>query len=374
MKRSFKVILLCVLAALFTFTACTTAPTESQNGSEALSDAQSAGYETSDTVSTEESTDMIDRTWPYVTGTFIQPWAFSGYTEKKWENHLETLLEAGIDTVIVQWSCTTPYGKFSDAYFNAAPSDDQKAPGGYTEYAVMIPRLLKVSEEMGVKVFLGLNIADEWWTEAASQPDWYRNQAEVGKQVAHSLYDLYKEKYPNAFAGWYFAWEYYNGLGYVDQAAEFLNLYLDELTLIDPELPLMLSPFVRNSVDVQATEAEWKAIFAKTRFREGDIFCCQDAVGAGHITIDQMDGYFAALKRVCDTVDGLVFWANNENFDQSTWTPAPLERFVRQMNIASKYVSGYVTFAYSHYYAPDIIGTDDYHNEYVKYYNTGSLD
>lgn len=168
MKRSFKVILLCVLAALFTFTACTTAPTESQNGSEALSDAQSAGYETSDTVSTEESTDMIDRTWPYVTGTFIQPWAFSGYTEKKWENHLETLLEAGIDTVIVQWSCTTPYGKFSDAYFNAAPSDDQKAPGGYTEYAVMIPRLLKVSEEMGVKVFLGLNIADEWWTEAAS--------------------------------------------------------------------------------------------------------------------------------------------------------------------------------------------------------------
>lgn len=83
MKRSFKVILLCVLAALFTFTACTTAPTESQNGSEALSDAQSAGYETSDTVSTEESTDMIDRTWPYVTGTIYSALGVFGvYGEK----------------------------------------------------------------------------------------------------------------------------------------------------------------------------------------------------------------------------------------------------------------------------------------------------
>jgi hypothetical protein len=77
-------------------------------------------------------------------------------------------------------------------------------------------------------------------------------------------------------------------------------------------------------------------------------------VGAGHIKIDELDKYFAALKNAVDTKPELTFWANNENFTISDWSSAPLSRFVEQMKISSKYVENHVTFAYSHYYSPDM--------------------
>ena len=164
----------------------------------------------------------------------------------------------------------------------------------------------------------------------------------------------------------------YNGMsGYETKAGEFLNMYLDPLTELDASMPMLLSPYVRSSGgNAKKAEEEWKKVFATANFREGDIFCCQDAVGAGHITINQLDAYFAALKAAVDTEEGLIFWANSENFTQD-FQSAYLSRFLRQMEIARPYVSGYVTFAYSHYYAKDYNGKAAFHRAYKYYYDTG---
>lgn len=324
----------------------------------------------------ETSEEPMIKTWPCLSGTFLQPWAFTAMSDERWEAHLGYLLEAGIDTVIVQWVAETPYGKLSSLYYPSKLSIEKAA--GYAEANRLLPGLLKAAEKTGVKVFVGLNLSDEWWNFACTKDDWNKMQSGLGIDMAKEIYELYKKEYPNALHGWYFAWEMFNGMiGYETKAADFLNMYLDPLNELDPSMPMMLSPFVRASGgNAAAAGREWTKVFSLTHFRKGDIFCCQDAVGAGHITIGQLDGYFAALKEAADTKDGLLFWANNENFTKD-YQPRPVKEFLEQMKIAQPYVSGFVTFAYSHYYSPDVPGkafNRTYHDAYVKYYNTGSPD
>ncbi|MEG2003044.1 MAG: DUF4434 domain-containing protein [Clostridia bacterium] len=317
----------------------------------------------------ESSMEQSQKTWPYVTGTFLQPGAFASFGKNQWKTHFKNLLEVGIDTVIVQWTSTTPYGKFIDAFY---PSEYAKTHKGneYSEKPMMLENMLSVAEEMKIKVFVGLNISDEWWEFAASKSEWNKLQGEVGIESAK---EIYKQKYPKALHGWYFAWEMFNGMmGYEDKAAELLNCYLDPLKVLDASMPLMLSPYVRsNGGDAKKAGEEWTKVFKTANFREGDIFCCQDAVGAGWIKIDQLDSYFSELKKAVETEKGLHFWANNENFDQSDWSSAYIDRFVQQMNIASKYVENYITFAYSHYYAKDFNNKGAFHRAYKLYYDTG---
>ena len=343
----------------------------SEEPSEAVSD------EPSDTESSEESEEppVPVKTWPTLSGTFIQPGSFASFTVERWERHLNNLLEAGIDIVIVQWTSETPYGKLKSLYYPSSLTFEKEA--SCSIQPKLLPNLLTAAEKLGVKVFVGLNLSDEWWSFACSKEDWNSMQSSLGVEMAKEIYTLYKEQYPNALYGWYFAWEMFNGMsGQEAKAASFLNQYLDPLNKLDPSMPLMLSPFIRASGGTaSAAGKEWKTVFSQTHFRKGDIFCCQDAVGAGWINISQMDGYFAALKEAVDSKPGLLFWANNECFTKD-YQPRPVSEFLKQMQIAQPYVSGYVTFAYSHYYSPDIPGkvaNRTYHDAYIRYYETGDL-
>ncbi|HPE95181.1 MAG TPA: DUF4434 domain-containing protein, partial [Bacillota bacterium] len=153
-----------ILALLLSFSllgmlcGCGAVPAESPEDSDpTTSEASEATSETvSETVS--ETSDETSggggdvKTWPYVTGTFIQLPAFTSYTEVMWKKHFNYLLGVGIDTVILQWCATTPYGKFSDAFYPASPEASDQSDS-YKEYKAVIPRILKVAQEMGVKVF-----------------------------------------------------------------------------------------------------------------------------------------------------------------------------------------------------------------------------
>ncbi len=359
-----------IFCMIFTLTALSGCGETSTDTSEELSSDVNPSSEISEiseddeSSGTEESSEEeIERTWPYVTGDFIQPWAFSSLSSKKWDEHCDYLKEAGIDTIILQWSVTDTDGVLDGAYYPC------KLDGKNFNY-VMIDRMLESCEKKGIKVFMGLNAPSNWFEKVLADVEWYTREGELGIRVAKDLYDKYKEKYPNAFYGWYFNPEYYGGIGYTKEGADFLNIYLDGLTEIDPSLPMLLSPFLRSAYTPEETRDEWIEIFKNTHFRDGDIFCCQDSVGAGGIPLKMLDRYFACLKEAVDTKEGLHFWANNENFT-TTGKSSEMERFVSQLEISDKYVEGHVTFAYSHYYAPDIAGTDRFHNEYVTYYNTG---
>lgn len=320
---------------------------------------------------------MINTRTP-LTGTFLQPGAFTSYDDEKWGNHMKYLLEAGIDTVIIQWVANTPglevtFAAYPTALAEKYPSQEYK---GGSEY--IVEGCLKAAQKHGIKVFLGLNGSPEWWSQFVNNEQWNTSQAELGNEIADELYELYKSKYPDSFYGWYYVWEMYNGMSGKEKAcSDMMNINLRHLTVLDPTMPLMLSPFVRlDGGTAKEAGEEWARFFATTDFRPGDIYCSQDAVGAGWMEIEHVEDYFREIKKAIDKKPGLLFWANNENFtdtavvknspkDGPRFIPAPVERFIKQMELTDPYVSGHVTFAYSHYYAPDR-NPPEHHNEFVS--------
>ncbi len=332
----------------------------------------------SDETSTDEGGEEVENQpivrpedYPTLCGGFMQPGAFKQYSDKQMQDHLQTMYEAGMDILILQWSFDTAGDHVTSAYFDAS------FPGTYDKSGKsLLETILKAAEKVGMKVFVGLNNNDEWWQKGVTDKAWLTTQAELGLEGATQIYNIFKEKYPNALYGWYFVLEFYNmraNATMLDNAAYVLNQYRNGLAEIDGEMPMMLSPFISSAgTGPQETGEMWKTVFANTDFREGDIFCCQDSVGAGHVTMEELESYYKAIREAIDTKEGLHFWANNEDFTQSTWTTAPLDRFIEQLRITAPYVEAHVTFAYSHYQHPDM-GKMGHHLAYKTYFETGEL-
>ena len=314
--------------------------------------------------------------YPTLCGSFMQMSAFKGYSYDRMRTHLQNMYDVGIDTLILQWTFENTSDGVVSVFFEDGFDVSKKAQGFDDSGSELLETILKAAESIGVKVFIGLNENAEWWQTSVTSRTWIENQADIGLDGAKQMYDKYKSLYPNAFCGWYFVFEFYNlqaPESLLDNAAYLLNLYRDGLYEIDPDMPMMLSPYISASgASPENTQKLWTYVFGKTNFKSGDIFCCQDSVGAGHITIDRLDAYYSAIKNAVDTKEGLKFWANNECFTQTDWSTAPLDRFIEQLNISTKYVEAHITFAYSHYANPDT-GKTGYHLAYKTYYETGKI-
>lgn len=362
--------LLCVfLACIMLLCACT--QVGEQSSTDEMSEASSFEDASSSQITPEESEENTVKNYPVVTGTFLQLWAFSSYTSQQWENHFNKLKEVGIDTVIVQWTATTPYGQFKDCYYGTSLAEDNAA-SDYVCYSSCIYRMFEAAKYTGTKIFLGLNISDEWWSFSSLDAAWSETQATLGVNIASELYEKYYADYTENFAGWYWPWELYNHMSgnMAVTSAQFINMYMEGLTEIDASLPIMLSPFLTENVTPGITEAVWNKFFDTADFRNGDIFCSQDSVGAGYVRLENLESYFEAMSKAVTAEKGLIFWANNENFNPD-FTSADISRFVSQMEITDEYVTGHVTFAYSHYYHPDKYPS--YHQQYKDYYEDGTL-
>ncbi len=349
--------------------------TEASSGAESRTET-SSGTESKTETSEATPGEGETKDYPTLCGGFMQPGAFANHSLQRMKQHLTYMRDVGIDILILQWTFDTAGGKVNRVYFGQSFPASELSATADTSVSGFLDTLLAAAEAVGTKVFIGLNDSAEWWQKGVNDRKWIETQAKLGIEGANQIYAKYAEKYPNAFYGWYFVFEFYNqrcNSTQIENAAYLLNLYRDGLAEITPDMPMMLSPFISASgTKPEQTGKDLAAIFAKTHFREGDIYCCQDSVGAGHIGIDALDGYFKAIKAAVDTKPGLRFWANNEDFTQADWTTAPLTRFVRQLNISHKYVEAHVTFAYSHYQNPDT-GKTGYHNAYKYYYENGKL-
>ncbi len=316
-----------------------------------------------------------------IQGDIIQPVFFLNYSVSQFESHFKKLLNACIDKVIVQWTYdTTGDGTI---YYNSSVFDAK------TKYSSMLENLLKAAENTGIKVFVGLNSDDSWWdTKNAASSTYQQEQALIGTKQAKELYDLYKEKYPNAFYGWYFAYEFYcvNPLYAIGFGTSFdqlnlnwcnmLNTYLDALTLIDDSMPLMLSPYYSDYYGGSKTQTynQWKYFFENTRFRKNDIIAPQDSFGLFGKTIDddtkkqKVEDYIEAFYEASKANTNVEFWLNIELFGRdsnSNLFTCDMDRVKYQIEYAKNYTSNLICFSYTHYF----IGKTN-NNLYIDYLKT----
>lgn len=159
----------------------------------------------------------------------------------------------------------------------------------------------------------------------------------------------------------------------MDCLVDALNMNLDFLHQETEDMPFLLSPFMNSNASTSKECAYmWRYILSKAHFKDGDIFAPQDCIGAGWLTIDVVGEWFKELSEAIPAFPRIEFWANVEMFDQRFWTVSTLGRLKLQMDLLRPYVSGFISFAYSHYYSPDL-KNPLIHNAYVEYIKNGCM-
>lgn len=313
----------------------------------------------------------VPTSYPIADGTFIQDYLVANWDDARWQKEFTVLKEAGMHYLVFAPTLQTDDKDISQTiYPTNLPNVKQKYP------ADLVENCLRNAKIAGLKVFIGLNFNDNWWT-ANNSPEWFYDQMKLGNRVADELVSKYKSRYDETMYGWYWVWEVDN-LNYTtaerqDVLAKSLNLNIDHLNEITPKMPFMLCPFVNHKVGNSVGNRNmWQNIFSQTHFRAGDIFAPQDCVGAGGLELGMVDEWFKDMNQAVKSKPGLLFWSDAETFDQRFWTAAPLDRFVEQMRIVKPYVSNIITFAYSHYYTPFQV-TKGFHETYLQYVKTGVL-
>lgn len=311
---------------------------------------------------------------PVIDGTFIQDWLSQGWDDETWDREFAYLQETGMHYLIVAPTAETVTGGVGRTIYPTELSGFEMKPG----YPDLVEKYLHYAQKYGLKVFIGLNFNDQWWKKGATDRQWLLDEMEKGNRVATELYRKYHSRYPDTFYGWYWVWEVASVGFQLRQQEEALiaalNLQLDHLTALDPNLPFLFCPFMNQRLGTKEQYRDsWIRVFAKTRFRPGDIFAPQDSVGAGGLTIDSFVGWFVELRKAVDTKPGLLFWSDAETFVQEDWSSAPLSRFIRQLNDVAPYVDNIISFAYTHYYSPNLVDPG-FHRTYLDYVNNGTLE
>ena len=367
-KKRLSLLLLSLLC-LSLFTACKPSNANDESSKSAQSEAESM---------TEN-----EKNYPVISGSFIQYDAFLNYSDDKLERHFDYLEEAGIKYLVLYTSAfQNEDGTYSTVYYPSKLAEANKGNNYDASHSDMTERMLEQCKSHGIKAFISPNYSDDGWVNKnISDGTWYKRFSQDSVEVAKEMYALYKEKYGDTFYGWYFVPEFTNYFTnftdeHLNRAAEMLNIYIDGINALDPSMPFLMSPyFVDYSPYSNAKETAevFDKLFSLVHFRKGDIFCPQDCVGSGFLNAQTFTDYFKELKTVIDKHPNLSLWGNPESFKQANWTSAPITRFVYQLESASPYVDGFISFAYSHYYAPDVCGTRTFHDDYLKYLETGKV-
>lgn len=319
-------------------------------------------------------------------GTFIQWWLVKDWNASRWAKEFQVMKEAGMEYVVLSPTAfyksdeSTNRQKIKTIYPSKLNNVEIFNETGEGLYPDIVDTCLRNAQETGLKVFLGLNFSDEWWVKRLDS-SWIQDRMHEGNLLAEELWNLYHDKYPDAFYGWYWAWEVDNAnFRLIDLKnskkilADAIRTQLDYMENSGKRLPFMLSPYIdwRFSLP-QSYAMMWEYVFTNSGMKEGDVFCPQDSIGAGGLNMKNYVNWFKKLNKAARVIPGLRFWVNIETFNISDWTAAPLSRFIRQLNELRPYVDDFITFAYSHYYSPNIVHPG-FHKTYIEYLNTGALE
>jgi len=309
-------------------------------------------------------------------GTFIQAGLCGAWTDEQWQKEYDVMKEAGMHYIVI--------GYVADRFFNDStnymlyPSELKNTKlSRYVHGNDMVDIALRNAEKNGIKVFISIGMQEDWYNGTGIDSTWLYDKMEFDNKVVDEVWARYKHKYPETFYGWYWAYEVANFKTPENQCnvlIKAMNMQLDHMTATGKKLPFMWCPYMNAKIGTAAEfQKFWEYILPRLHTTDGDIFCPQDCVGAGGLTIDQVDEWFNALGKAVKSKPGLKFWSDVETFDHTDWSSATIDRITRQVEIERPYVENYITFAYSHYNSPNSCDPG-FHKTYMGYLKNGVLE
>ncbi len=326
---------------------------------------------------------------PEFNGTFLQSWMSSTWDEARWSAEVEAMQCDGVEYLVLQDLANMDADGNWTVYYDSTIA----AFEGATLGSDVVKAALNACKGTDIKIFMGLTTFDSFWLLGNFTGE-YQKVCAITADMLEDIYNTYYSVSPNNFYGWYFTLEINNQINcgpLMGNMVKGFNTVLDRATKVDAALPVMVSPFTAHYLDLGdlATYSQWLTFFELASFRDGDIVAPQDAVGADWVEEEDLvkiwEMYSAAAKKAKADIK---LWANCENFDIATGpsilggiilrpeteniesVTATLDRFVMQMDIASRYCENIITFSYSHYFSPNLV-KDMYIETYRDYVANG---
>jgi hypothetical protein len=253
-----------------------------------------------------------------IMATFLQlmPW-HRQWPETRWRELFSCFDKLGIREVIVQWS----------------------ASGETKLFPAPIESIVKLAQERGIAVDLGLRNDPAYWTRILGARDsvqaYFRKIRAESEAVARQLRSL-------PFRGWYIC-EEIDDLNWRDPAArqlliEYLGGLSAALDRIEPKRPISISGFAQGRTDPEAFSDLWREILRHSRI---ETIMLQDGIGAGKLNLSEIPLFFEAAASAARH-EGRTFRPVVELFRQVRvepfrGVPAPYRRIVKQLEIAARF-------------------------------------
>ncbi len=349
--------------------------------------------------------------------TFIEAWLANDYSEEQWQTTINEWKALGITSVIIGDTVLRETNGYFNTFYKSelVNSPENVSMGGRMHYD-SVDKILSHCQNAGIKCFVSLGMDSDFWNVNICRHDMLNadgSYAKYGKgqeafykmmsdliPYTHEIYDTYAEKYPDAFYEWYFSPEISNSADFdnddsraigVDTLSYVLNMFINEINKMDPDMPLMLSPYV--NIKKEATWCThssavnglfWEDVMRKTDFRMGDILAPQDSVGATGMTLENLAEWTKAYRIAVDNASkGMKLWSNAESFrfyidlPERKWAELTQSSFVstliQQLELAEPYVDNFTSCSLSTYYNSVSVGKG-FLNSYIHYINYGVPD
>jgi hypothetical protein len=309
----------------------------------------------------------VDPAQPLATGAFIQLHAgFASKSAAWWQAELGAMKNVGMDTVVVN------YVAYDNFYFYPT------SVRGASPFAIdSIENILDAADGHGMGVFLGLHLdPDQFSTSTFDLP---RN-LEQGQAELSELWTRYGSH--ESLAGWYMPQEISDYMAFHQpQLRNDIVSYTKSVTdqaHATSDLPMMISPYFGQNPNAAAYANWWNSTGLPQM--GVDIVAMQDGVGTHRTTIEQSRAVFQALAPVMAN-HGVLFWANNESFNQihgwpvdsQPWAaqPTSIDTFIAQIESTSPFVEKAITFEFSHYMSPQgTSATNALYQDYKSYFES----
>lgn len=337
-----------------------------------------------------------------VNGTFIQPWLYDTYSDEQWDGEMQAMKEIGIEYLIMGDVANQLADDSWTVYY---PSELDFLEGYYAYNA--IDKLMYYCDKYDIKVYLGMGLDTAWNSDIASPEGRAANREYMERcnQITTELYNLYKSQYPDTYYGFYFVTELYNTLymdtetgipAYADALDEMFTTVIDNCTALDPDMPLLFSPYINifgygyASINVDRFTEYYTEVLSRIPFRDGDMLCPQDSCGGGGCDPAHLEEWTAAYRNAVDRSNAirgteLLLGTNAEMFTSpdayrmtnphgvSYVGTKTVDDFANRLEIAEPYVDSLFCFAYPHHYSP-YNAMPEFHENFVKYLKTGEIE
>lgn len=319
-------------------------------------------------------------------GTFIQPALIKDWNESDYDSHFEKYREIGFDHIILQWS---EYKQVSTgkryAYYPC------KLPDRELEQD-LLTNLLKYGFKHNIKVYIGLNINDDWWATIMQPPSkfykWMNEEVIISIKLIDDIFSRYSSSgWFDAAAGWYLPLEVdnlnFNSVEKQNILSSHYNLIINHARKTS-KLPIMISPFFNRAFSMVYGPKQWyKMWFNILGQVDIDIFALQDGVGCirelpifedeeRKKAIETVGEWFKAAREAVEKTGGRTkLWADVETFTEEfvdckrKFKAAPLERIIHQMQAERAYVEKFTSFSFQAY--QDYDKDEALFNQYRQY-------